>query len=204
MDAKAWSMLFEEWNYRKEGLKPEEIFGKPRGLKLDADMVSTLMAENIVKTEACFKAVLRKAILDQGTELMKLRLARSDAEKAGDAEAAHIFELKMKEILLSQAAVWNRMSRDQQNLLLKELPPEADWWLAIAAAEQLNESAGRPAPDPDNPDRVVIGAKAAADLNAVIFLDATSERIKQLIVELKRRATDSPIPAVMNVAPTPR
>ena len=70
-------------------------------------------------------------------------------------------EKKIKEIILSQAAVWNRLSREQQVLVLKEVPPEADWWLAIAAVEGLNERAGTtPAPSPDAPARVVLPASA--------------------------------------------
>ena len=205
MTAQAWAKLFDEWNYRKEGLPLGEVFGKPRGLKLDNDsrMVGRLLAENIVKTEACFKAALRKSIMDQGTELMNLRNARNDALKANDADAAQIFELKMKEIMLSQAAVWNRMSREQQNLALKELPPEADWWLAIAATEQLKQTASQPAATPDNPDRVVLNADAARNWQPKVFLDKPSDEIAKEILELQHRAKTAAPPKVMNQAPQP-
>lgn len=202
MDAKAWAILFDEWNNRKEGLPPHEVFGKPRHQKFEPDqsIVNMLMALNIVKTEACFKAALRKTIMVQGTDLMKFKNALKDAKAANDTEAAAIIELKMKEILLSQAAVWNRMSRDQQNLMLKEMPPEADWWLAIAAVEGLKEKSGQPAPTPTHPERVLLDASAGRNLERA-FLDESPEDVYRRIKTLQERAKSEPPPKLMNTSP---
>jgi len=205
MDAKAWSRLFDEWNYRKEGLPLNEVVGKPRNLQLDPDqrLVTALMAENITKTEACFKAVLRKSIMEQGTEILLLRNARDDANKLGDTEAGQILELKMKEIMLSQAAVWNRMSREQQNLVMKELPPEGDWWIAIADVEGLKEKAVIPAPTADNPERVVLQSNTLRGWQPAVFREQPAADIARRIILLKERARTSPPSRVLDVAPQP-
>ena len=106
--------------------------------------ISMLMTENIVKTEAFFKAAMQKSIMTQATALKELSHAAKEARREGDAAKLEAIELKMKEIILSQAAVWNRMSPDHQNMVMKEIPPEADWWVAIAAAENLKADAVKP------------------------------------------------------------
>lgn len=201
MTAKDWVRLFDEWNYRKEGLPLHEVMGKARHLKLDKNhrLVTAYMAENIVKTEATFKAALRKTIMEQGTELMKLKNAHKDALTVGDTEAAQILELKMKEILISQAAVWNRMSREQQNLVMKEIPPEADWWLAIADVEGLKETASSPAPTKENPDRVVLDKNRLRNWQPHVFRDVPPEEISRRIILLRERAKNEPPPKVCNV-----
>lgn len=202
MDAAAWVRLFEEWNYRKEGLPLNEVFGKPRRLRLDPDarQINAYLAENIAKTEAFLKAALRKAILEQGTALKQLQAAMKHAKELGDVSAAEILELKMKEILISQAAVWNRMGREQQLLVLKEMPPEADWWPAIASVEGLKEASGTPAPTPANPNRVVLDRAALLAWRPGVFMNAPPEDIARRITLLKEQAA-TPAPALLNNNP---
>jgi hypothetical protein len=204
MTANDWLGLFEEWSLRKEGVPLHEIFSKTReGGPFDKDhpAVAMHMKDNIMLTEAAFKAATRKTIVDQGTELMQLKNARKDALSIGDTEAAEIFELKMKEILLSQAAVWNRMSRDQQNMVLKEAPPEADWWMAIAEVEGLKEQAGAaPAPTKENPERVVLDPTRTAGWQPRILKDENADELSRRAVSLQERAKNSPPSKVCNAA----
>ncbi|MGZ5553201.1 MAG: hypothetical protein ACXWHF_06140, partial [Chthoniobacterales bacterium] len=113
------------------------------------------------------------------------------------------FELKMKEIMLSQAAVWNRMSREQQNLVMKEIPPEADWWNAIADVEGLKETASSPAPTKENPDRVVLDKSRLQNWQPHVFRDQAPEEIARRIILLKERAKAAPPSVPLNVAPDP-
>jgi len=204
MTANDWIGLFEEWSLRKEGLPLHEIFSKTReGGPFDKDhpAVATHMKDNIMLTEAAFKAATRKTIVDQGTELMLLKNARKDALSVGDREAAEILELKMKEILLSQAAVWNRMSRDHQLMVLKELPPEADWWTAIADVEGLREQGGATAaPTPEAPERVVLDRTRVTSWQPKILKDDSQEDLAKRVAALQDRAKNSPAPKVCNVA----
>jgi hypothetical protein len=204
MSAKDWANLFDEWNYRKEGMDLHEIFSKTHeGGPFDEDhpAVAIHMQENIAKTEAAFKAAVRKTITEQGTELMRLKNARKDALSVGDKEAAQILELKMKEILLSQAAVWNRMSREQQNLVMKESPPEADWWMAIADVEGLKEQAGATAaPTKDNPERVVLDPTRIASWQPHVLKEETSDEISRRVASLQERAKTAPLSKVCNTA----
>ncbi|MEY2499314.1 MAG: hypothetical protein QOD12_2870, partial [Verrucomicrobiota bacterium] len=204
MSAKDWANLFDEWNYRKEGMDLHEIFSKTHeGGPFDKDhpAVAIHMQENIAKTEAAFKAAVRKTITEQGTELMRLKNARKDALSVGDKEAAQILELKMKEILLSQAAVWNRMSREQQNLVMKESPPEADWWIAIADVEGLKEQAGATAaPTKDNPERVVLDPTRIASWQPHVLKEETSDEISRRVASLQERAKTAPLSKVCNTA----
>jgi hypothetical protein len=120
----------------------------------------------------------------------------------GDAEGAQILELKMKEILLSQAAIWNRMSREQQNMVMKESPPEADWWMAIADVEGLRETAASPAPTKDNPERVVLDPTRARNWQPPFLKDEPlSDETSRQINLLKERAKAAPPSKVCNVAP---
>ncbi len=204
MSRKDWANLFDEWNYRKEGLEPHEIFSRTHeGGPFDKDhpAVGMFLKENIAKTESFFKIVLRKTITEQGAELMRLKNARKDAMSVGDPEAAEILELKMKEILLSQAAVWNRMSREQQNLVMKEAPPEADWWMAIADVEGLKEQAGAtPAPTKDNPERVLLDPTRTASWQPRILKDENTEELSRRIASLQERAKNAPVSKVCNAA----
>jgi hypothetical protein len=203
MDAEAWAQLFEEWNYRKEGLPLNEVFGKPRKLKLDPDSrkINAYLAENIVKTEAFLKAVVRKTIIEQGTALKQLQAAAKHAKELGDPSAVEILEFKIKEIIISQAAVWNRMSREQQMLVLKEFPPEADWWLAIASVEGLKEASGSPAPTSAIPTRVVLDRNALLSWQPRVFMDAPQEDIARRIALMKELAAASAPPALLNSSP---
>ncbi|MBI3877240.1 MAG: hypothetical protein HY300_15000, partial [Verrucomicrobia bacterium] len=190
MSAADWVRLFEEWGNMKEGLPLNEVFGKPRRLNLPKDhrSLNAFMAENIVKTEAAFRAVLRRSILDQGAFLKKLQAAERTAKLAGDAEAVDLLRLKMKEILISQAAVWNRMSREQQIIVLREMPPESDWWAAIAEVEGLNQQAGTPAPTPLNPRRTVISREALLAWRPRVFLDEPVDVVARRITLMKEKA----------------
>jgi hypothetical protein len=204
MTANDWLGLFEEWSLRKEGLPLNEIFSKTRkGGPFDKDhpAVAMHMKDNIMLTEAAFKAATRKTIVDQGAELMQLQNARKDALSIGDNEAAEIFELKMKEILLSQAAVWNRMSREQQNMVLKEAPPEADWWMAIADVEGLREQGGATAaPTPDAPERVVLDRTRVTSWQPKILKDESQEDLVKRAAALQERAKTATPSKVCNVA----
>jgi hypothetical protein len=204
MSAKDWANLFDEWNYRKEGMDLHEIFSKTHeGGPFDKDhpAVAIHLQENIAKTEGAFKAAVRKTITEQGTELMRLKNARKDALSVGDAEAAQILELKMKEILLSQAAVWNRMSREQQNLVMKESPPEADWWMAIADVEGLKEQAGAvAAPTKDNPERVLLDPARTASWQPRMLKDEAADELSRRAASLKERAKNAPPSKVCNAA----
>ena len=119
----------------------------------------------------------------------------------GDTEAAEIFELKMKEILLSQAAVWNRMSRDQQMMVMKEAPPEADWWMAIADVEGLKEQAGAtPAPTKDAPERVVLDATRVTSWQPKLLKDDSQEELSRKVSSLQEQAKNAPPSKVCNAA----
>ena len=190
MTAADWARLFDEWGNMKEGLPLNEVFGKPRQLNLPENhrLLNAYMAENIVKTEAAFRAVLRRSILEQGAMLKNLQAAERTAKAAGDAEAIDLLRLKMKEILVSQAAVWNRMSREQQVVVLKEMPPEADWWAAIAEVESLKDSAAVPAPTPLNPNRVVISREALLSWQPRVFMNEPIDVVARRITLMKEKA----------------
>jgi hypothetical protein len=187
-------VLFDEWNGRKEGLPDTEIFAARHGgpLKEGDAALNELIKQNIAESEACFKAMAHKSIMNRSADLLKLRAAHKSALGADDTGAAVIFELKMKEIVCAQAAVWNRLSREQQNLLLRELPPQADWMLAIAAAEKLMETAARPAPTPADPNRVVLEAGALQTMQPRVLVAELPEETTRRMAQLKDRAKAEP------------
>lgn len=211
MTSADWIQLFEEWGNMKEGLPLNEVFGKPRRLQIPENhrSLNAYMAENIVKTEAAFRATLRRSILEQGTMLKKLQAAEHTAKLNGDAEAVDLLHLKMKEILVSQAAVWNRMSHEQQLVVLKEMPPGADWWAAIAEVENLKESAAEPAPTPLNPNRVVINRAALLNWRPRVFIgepmDIVARRITLLkeTTEMEKKAAEQEQKRLFNSNPQP-
>jgi hypothetical protein len=204
MTTNDWIRLFEEWSLRKEGLDLHEIFSKTRqGGPFDKDhpAVAMHMKDNIMLTEAVFKVAARKSIMEQGAELMRLKNARNDCQKVGDTEGAEILELKMKEILLSQAAVWNRMSREHQIMVMKEAPPESDWWMALAEVEGLNEQGGAtPAPTKDNPERVILDPTRVAGWQPRVLKQENAEEMTRRIASLKDRAKSAAPPRVCNMA----
>jgi hypothetical protein len=196
MDAAAWTALFDQMIARKEGKPLHEVFGVPKG---DNAALNDAVVTNIGRTEAFFHAALRKAIMVQATALKDLANAAKEARVERDLARQEVIELKMKEIILSQAAVWNRMSRDQQNQVLKQLPPEADWWLAIAEVERLNETAGRKAPTERLPEQVVLDFEALVNWTPYMhFQEELDEADQRRLQTLRSRAGEDPVSYILN------
>ncbi len=191
MDGPAWIKLFDQWITRKEGLPLHEVFGTLKGDKIPLDLA---MVENIGRSEAFFKVAIRKTIMDQATAIKDLQLAAKEARIERDVARQEVIELKMKEIILSQAAVWNRMSRDQQTMVLKQIPPEADWWMAIANAEGMKAAAGQSSPTTTHPSRTLIDAMYLKQWQPTGLLkDDPPEDIRRRIEELQRRANSEQV-----------
>ena len=93
------------------------------------------------------------------------------------------------------------MSREHQNMVMKEAPPEADWWMAIADVEGLKEQAGAaPAPTKDNPERVLLDPTRIASWQPGLVKDKIPEEISRRVDLLKERAKNAPPSKVCNVA----
>lgn len=212
MGKKEWSRLFEEWILRKEGHPLEEVFGKPRGLKLETDhkRFDLLMTQNIARSEAVFTAALRKSIMDQAIAIKQLESAAKQLRADGDAAGAELLDLKVKEIFMSQLAVWNRMGRDDQLLVMKEMPPEADWWVAIEASERLKTTGGATDPSalrawrPGGGDPAQLRARVEQYRTQVLQEEPASPMLRALLVDAQWPVSVPPdtLPAPAAAAPT--
>lgn len=200
MNEREWGTLLEEWILRKEGKPLTEVLGRPRRLRLEEDhrLFGELMGRNIAATEAVWKAALRKTIMDQATALQELRGAAREAAAAGDRARADVIELKMKEIFLSQAAIWSRMSREQQLLVMKEMPPEADWWVALDVSERLRQTAGRGGVGADPRPAGLDAATIRAWRPRLEETENSDTEFLERIRRLQEEAAAAPDPQVLN------
>lgn len=129
--------LLPEWVARKEGKPLQEIFAGRAGGKIsDANdpRLSGFAARHIMETEGFIRTVAERTIISQASYLKQLENAYKSETLP---ERQQVIKDKMLEILYAQAAVWKQLTKEQQGWILKQSPPEADYWLVIAELERL-------------------------------------------------------------------
>jgi len=131
------SSLLTEWVARKAGKPLQEIFeGRAGGKITEANdpRLSEFSAKHIMETEAIIRMIVERTILGQASFLKQLENA---FKSETNPEKQQVIKDKMLEILYSQAAVWKQLTKEQQTWILKNSPPEADYWLVIAELERI-------------------------------------------------------------------
>jgi hypothetical protein len=135
--------LLREWVARKAGKPLPEIFEGRAGSKItDANdpRLSDFSARHIMETEAFMRTVVERTILGQASFLKHLENAFKGET---NPERQQVIKDKMLEILYAQAAVWNQLTPEQQTWILKQSPPEADYWLVIAELERIRSASAQ-------------------------------------------------------------
>ncbi len=134
------SSLLTEWVAGKAGKPLQEIFeGRAGGKIADANnpRLSDFSAKHIMETEAFIRMIVERTILGQASFLKQLENAFKSEAKPYRQQ---VIKDKMLEILYSQAAVWKQLTKEQQTWILKNSPPESDYWLVVAELERIRSA----------------------------------------------------------------
>ncbi len=123
--------LLDEWIARKEARPFGEILqARNNGVRLSENdfRLNRLVARHINETE---RFLLESIGFTTATQAAYLRQLMSEAAGAADPTVRAALETKVREIVCSQAALWQRLRPGERRLVQLKAPPGSDFWRMI-------------------------------------------------------------------------
>jgi hypothetical protein len=123
--------LLDEWIARKEARPFGEILqARNNGVRLSENdfRLNRLIARHINETESF---LLESIGFTTATQAAYLRQLMSEAAGAADPTVRAALETKVREIVCSQAALWQRLRPGERRLVQLKAPPGSDFWRMI-------------------------------------------------------------------------
>ena len=181
-----YASLLQEWVARKTGKPLQEMFEERAGGRIsdtNDPRLSGFSASHIMETEGFIRMVVERTMLSQASFLKQLENA---FKSETNPDKQQVIKGKMLEILYAQAAVWKQLTKEQQTFILKQSPPEADYWQVIAELERI-----RSASEQSNWDLLL------KTWQPRIFIEDEAERIR-LKEEYQKRAMTAQAEDLLN------
>jgi len=132
----------DEWIARKEARPFGEILqARSGGARLSEKdfRLNRLIARHINETEAF---LLESIGFTTATQATYLRQLMSEAAGAADPTVRAALEAKVKQVILSQAALWQRLRPNERRLVQLKAPPGSDFWRMIETYNEVVQMAG--------------------------------------------------------------